>query len=438
MSARRVLLVVPTQSYRVADFLRAADALGLEVVVASEHAQVLAPALGDRTLAVDLGDLERGGDQIEAYSARFPLAAILAVDQAGVALACAASARLGLRHNSLDAVLAAADKIEQRQRFLRARVAQPDFRILAPGEAPCRAAAALGYPCVLKPPCLSGSQGVIRVDDEQGAVAAAQRIRGILEQAGQDTESPLLVERFVPGGEVAVEGLLSSGTLNALAIFDKPEPMAGPYFEETLLVTPSRLPASLQKRILALAADAVAAIGLTEGPVHIEIRSDGHALWLIELAARSIGGYCSRALHFSGGHKLETLILEQALNGRVSKPRPTRASGVMMLPIPRQGVLRAVHGRDRASATPGITALNITVPIGDFVAPPPEGSRYLGFMFAEGSTPHEVETALRDAFGRLRIEVETSAISSPGDSRDSRRPRAGSYRQPPISRGTRT
>jgi biotin carboxylase len=259
-------------------------------------------------------------------------------------------------------------------------------------------------PVVLKPVDRSGSQGVIRVDDAAAAAAAIARIRAL-------TDGPVLAEQYVPGDEVAVEGLLRDGELTVLATFDKPDPLVGPYFEETIYVTPTRHGATTQARVADVTSRACAAIGLVEGPVHAELRIDGDRVRVIEVAARSIGGLCARTLRFGAGIALEELVLRHALGMPLDGlERESSASGVMMLPIPRAGVLRAVDGRDDARAVPGITGLEITVPLGRAVVPLPDGDRYLGFLFARGDTPDAVETALRDAHAALAIEIDDGDI----------------------------
>jgi biotin carboxylase len=261
----------------------------------------------------------------------------------------------------------------------------------------------------VKPLSLSASRGVIRADDDAQYAAAVARIRAMLDDPDAQ---PLLVESFVPGAEVAVEGLLRGGELEPLAIFDKPDPLEGPYFEETIYVTPSRLPPATLAAVEATTAAAAVALGLTEGPIHAELRvsTDGESVTLLEVAARSIGGLCSRALRFGAGVSLEEVILRHALDEPLTGlDRADAASGVMMLPIPRAGVLHEVRGQDDARAVPGIVGLEIGIARGRAVEPLPEGDRYLGFLFARGDTPEDVEAALRKAHGRLDVDIREAA-----------------------------
>jgi biotin carboxylase len=260
----------------------------------------------------------------------------------------------------------------------------------------------VGFPCVVKPLSLSASRGVIRADDPDAARAAAERIRRML-----DPDALLLVESFVAGDELAVEGLLRGGALEVLAVFDKPDPLQGPYFEETIYVTPSRLPDDRRERVERAAAEAAKSLGLVEGPVHAELRLDGDGPVMLELAARSIGGLCARTLRFGLGTSLEELILKHALGDAVhGMRRESNASGVMMLPIPRAGTLREVRGTERAREVPGIAGLQISIAPGRPVQPLPEGDRYLGFLFAKAATSEEVETALREAHSRIEVVID--------------------------------
>ncbi len=351
-TAARVLLLVPARTYRAADFLLAAARLGLDLVVGTDGAL------------------------------------------------------------PLEAVIAATDKAQQRRRWADARLPQPGVRIVpatASADSLRQAAAQVGFPCVVKAVSLSASQGILRANDPAGAVAAAGRIRRILAAAGRPGNEPLLIEEYVPGWELSIDGLLDGGDLAVTAVFDKPGAPEGPTFEETLLITPSRLPGRTVSAAVSAAEHAASALGLRYGPIHAELRIDdrcGQARpVMLELAARCIGGLCSRALRFPDGHSLEELVLASALGQRVSSGRLPGTSGVLMLPIERPGVLRAVDGRAEAAAVPGITGLTITVPIGQPVHPLPEGDRYLGFVFAEGEDYQQVERALGAARKRLGVVI---------------------------------
>ena len=398
---RRALLILPTATYRASDFLSAAEELGLEVVVASEEGQTLTEPF----VLIDLRRPEWSAQQIVEKAG--PLDAIVPVDDGGVLIAALAAARLGLVHSRPDAVARTRNKAMLRRALFQAEVRQPAFAVLEAGDDPTELATLVGIPCVLKPLSLSGSRGVIRVDRPQAAPQVAERIRRILAAAGENPNSPLLVESYVPGREIAVEGVLSEGRLETLAIFDKPEPLEGPFFEETIYVTPSRLHPEVLMEAEAMVLEAADAIGLDEGPVHAELRVDGSSVTFLELAARSIGGLCSRALRFGMiGASLESLLLRHALGLPTRAPeREPVASGVMMLPIRRMGVLEQVKGVEDAKAVPGITDLQLTIPRGERLTPLPEGDRYLGFLFAKGSAPGDVEQALRLAYSKLEVVV---------------------------------
>ena len=271
-----------------------------------------------------------------------------------------------------------------------------------------------------RPPTLSlsASQGVVRANSREEFVAAAERIRRLLgspeilarKEAGLDR---MIVEGFITGREVAVEGLLTDGELRVLAIFDKPDPLEGPYFEETIYVTPSRLSAADLRVIEKSARDAVRALGLTQGPVHAEFRVNEEGVWPLEVAPRPIGGLCARALRFVGTDGeligLEELLLRHAVGLPGSEwARELEASGVMMIPVPRSGVFEGAEGVERAAATPGVDEVQITARLHDFIAAWPEGSTYLGFIFARAANPDAAEQALRNAHGQLRFEIATA------------------------------
>jgi biotin carboxylase len=398
----RVLLLLPTETYRAKDFLAAAQRLGVDVVVGSERRQAMAAALGDRAVVVPLGNVDAAVEVIAALHERRSLDAVLAVDDQGLAVAAAASARLGLAHNPLDAVAATRDKSVLRARLAAAAVAQPDYRVVPPGQSVVGAAAQVGYPCVVKPVSRSGSQGVIRVDNDVQAEAASDRARAIVGPL-----ETLLVEAFVVGAEVAVEALLVAGTLQVLAVFDKPDPLDGPFFEETIYVTPSRQPAPVLASLATTVAAAAVALGLREGPVHAELRvgADGRPV-VIEVAARSIGGLCARALRFGAGVSLEEVIMRHAIGaGLEGLRREAQASGVMMLPTRAAGVLEMVSGQAEALAVGGVVGLEISISVGRVLVPLPEGDRYLGFVFARGPTPADVELSLRQAEAALDVVV---------------------------------
>jgi biotin carboxylase len=411
----RLVLVADQQSYNLEPFERAAAALGAEVVVATDRCGVLAKrwagALGDRVVALSLRRPAEAVRRIVELAEHRPVAAVLSLSDKTAEVAAQAAAALGLPHNPPSAARAARSKIALREALARGSVAQPAFRVLDAGDRPERAAREVCYPCVLKPALLSGSRGVIRADDPDAFCAAFRRVAATLSAeaplSGDDPHAQqILVEEYVPGVEVALECLLEAGELRPLAIFDKPDPLVGPFFEETLYVTPSRLPEAAQARIVDLARQAARALGLMDGPVHAELRLEGDRAWVIEMAARTIGGLCSRTLRFGTGMGLEELVVRHALGLPASAiKREERAAGAMMLPIPRAGILHEVHGIDEARALPLVEEVEISIRPGEEVVPLPEGHRYLGFVFARGPSPDAVEEALRAAHAVLSFDI---------------------------------
>jgi biotin carboxylase len=418
----RVLLLLPTTTYKAADFLAAAERLGVDAVVGSEQKQALEEVAPGRTLTLDLANPAAAARQIAWHARAHPLAAVIPTDDLTAVAAAQASEMIGLPHNPYDAAIGARRKDRLRGRLLAAGVRTPRYCVVgcdpSPSDSILQAEAEAGhFPCVLKPLSLSASRGVIRANDAAEFIAAFRRIEAILkrpdvvDRVEWEGRTGILVEEYVEGVEVAVEGILTGGKLHTLALFDKPDPLTGPYFEETIYVTPSRLAAADQKAIEETVAAGAWALGLVEGPVHAEVRlKPGEAPWLIELAARSIGGLCARVLRFGAGLSLEELVLMHALGRDVATiERERGAAGVMMLPIPRSGRLVAVGGLEEARAMPGIGEITITATIGQPFEALPEGSAYLGFAFARAGTPAEVEAALRAAHARLEIRIESKS-----------------------------
>ncbi|MGC3997185.1 MAG: ATP-grasp domain-containing protein [Anaeromyxobacter sp.] len=411
-----LLLLVPTTSYRLDDFSAAAARLGVPLLVGSDlchRVEELFPERPDQ-LSIDYRRPAAAAQQIAAAARARPIGGVVASSDATAVIAALAAERLGLPFNPPEAARRAGDKRAMREALAAAGVPVPGFAVHGLDEDPAAVAGAVAYPCVLKPLIFSASRGVIRADDPAAFVAAWRRIARLLHDTAAerraregDAARRLLVERFVPGAEVALEGLLRGGRLEVLALFDKPDPLDGPYFEETLYVTPSRHPEALQAEVARVAAAAARALGLTEGPVHAELRLPPSGPVVLEVAARSIGGLCSRTLRFGAGLTLEEVLVAHAMRLPLDElRREPGAAGVMMLPIPRRGVLHAVEGLEAARAVPGVADVVITAPTGREVVPLPEGDAYLGFLFARSAAgPADVERALREGHARLGFDI---------------------------------
>jgi hypothetical protein len=402
-----IVLVVPAGSYRATDFVAAARALRVDLVVASDGDVPMGDIGRSRSLTIDFARVEWSASRIANLTPRPD--AVIAADDAGVLVAALASTILGIPSNPVAAVSATRDKGEMRRLLASSQVPQPEFRLAGPGSV-ATLAAELGFPCVVKPRGLSASRGVIRIDTPSAAVSTEERVRQIVAGAGGDPDEDLLVERFIPGPEVAVEGMIAGGGFVTLALLDKPDPLDGPYFEETMFVTPSRHASSVRDEVVAVVEGAASALGLVSGPVHAEVRIGPRGAVLIEVAARPIGGLCGRALSFGLlGESLESVIIRSALGMPGSGlDSAAAATGVLMIPIPAAGTLVGIGGVDRALAVEGITEYDQTIADGRPVQPLPEGSRYLGFLFATGASPDDVERSLRSAHSRLIIDIDRS------------------------------
>jgi biotin carboxylase len=410
-----VLLCATTTGYQIRMFDEAAARLGIELRLASDRCGVLDDPWRDHAIPVRYHDLEASLAAIRENLGRHPIDGVLASGDRPAVLAAHAAERFGARWHSPEAAEVSRHKLRTRERFRDRGLPVPWFRVLPSTESDPRRLAPL-FPCVVKPVALSASRGVMRADSERELVDVVRRLRHLLASPDvralrdPDTDT-ILIEGFVPGQECALEGLMAAGRLRTLAIFDKPDPLDGPFFEETIYVTPSRAPQSVQAAIIAAVSEASAALGLTDGPVHAECRLQGPEVVVLEVAARSIGGLCARALRFTrpDGMRIqfEELLLQHAAGLEWDCwARESEASGVMMIPIPSAGVYRGVTGEADALAVPGVTGLQITAKLDQQLVPLPEGSSYLGFIFASGSEATGVEASLRESHRRLRFQVD--------------------------------
>ncbi len=395
--------MLPTTTYRTTAFVEAARQIGVELTVASEQASTFEAANPAGLLTLDFKNPQRAADDVEVFARRQPIQGVVGVDDDTAIVAASIARRLKLKGNPTPAAEAARDKHRQRELLAKAGVPIPRFMLRRLDEDPAAIARSVTFPCVVKPLRLSASRGVMRADSVQGFINAQKRLNAIV----CEPEASFLIEEFIPGYEVALEGLVVNRRLHVLAIFDKPDPLDGPFFEETIYVTPSTVPAGLQSSIKDCAERAVRALGITEGPVHAELRYNENGPWLIELAARPIGGRCSSVLRF-GDQKvsLEEIILRHALGMALpSLQRERVAAGVMMIPIPGAGTLQEVRGVAEAKTVPLIEDVQITAHPGERLVPFPEGSRYPGFIFARAETPSAVEAALRAAHRQLTFTL---------------------------------
>jgi len=431
MKTKRVLVFAGKLGYQTRSFDAAARKLGVELAFVTDRCHQLEDPWGDRAIAVHfespeaaaytvMEEVRRSGESVDG---------ILALgDRPAVAGAYVARG-LGLQYNHPASVEACRSKLRMREVFRDAGLRVPWFRAVALQPAPEPALLGISYPCVLKPISLSASTGVIGANNREEFTAAAARVRRVLESpeilASREANlDQMLVEGYVPGREVAVEGLLTDGELRVLAIFDKADALEGPFFEETIYVTPSRLGEAQVREIERCAADAVRALGLSHGPVHAEFRINEEGVWPLEVAPRPIGGLCARALRFVRGGNGEVIGLEELLlRHAVEMPvgdwkREGAASGVMMIPVPASGMLEGVEGEESARGIAHIVGLEITARLHDYIAAWPEGSSYLGFLFARAERAEDVERALRLAHGKLRFAIrERLAVEHPATGR---------------------
>jgi biotin carboxylase len=411
----RVLILSTTTGYQVRSFGDAAKRAGIELMFATDRCHQLDDPWRDAAVAVRFHEEDASLDAIVAAARARPLDGVIAVGDRPVVLAARAAAALRLRGNPPEAAAASVNKSLFKRELARAGLPVPWFFEASIG-AHVSADPRVRYPCVIKPLGMSGSRGVIRADTPAELDAAAERVRALLLRKDvralrSGVEDSILLEGFISGREFAVEGIMTAGALQTFAVFDKPDPLDGPFFEETIYVTPSTLERSARAAVVAQVASAAAALGLVNGPIHAECRISADDIYILEMAARPIGGLCSKVLRFDGieatpAASLEDVLLRHAVGQDVSGMfRERAAAGVMMIPIPRKGTLKSVRGIDRASAVAGTEEVQITAKIDQLLEPLPEAASYLGFIFARGSEAGEVVRSLKAAHAELLFDI---------------------------------
>lgn len=407
VKTKRVLIIAPHSSYRTAAYIQAAQHLNIEVLIASEGEYSIVGAYANG-LHIQFADQDAAFQTIIEAAEIKPYAGVIGTDDSCLELASRVARYFGLPHNPPSSVRLAGRKDLARECLLKAQTAVPAFKHVSFDDDMKSQTTDIDFPCVVKPVALSASRGVIRANNSEELSLALQRVKKLLSaetQLQDELRNQVLVEQYIPGQEVAVEGLLHKGQLQILTVFDKPDPLEGPFFEETFYITPSRHSKKILQQLQKKVQQACDAYGLIEGPVHAECRINDQGVWILEVAARTIGGLCARLLTYGTGHSLEELVLAQAMGEPLMLKEDRPAGGVLMIPIPEAGIFKRVEGLLEAQRVPGIVDIDIQIREGYELVPLPEGASYLGFIFAQADSPQEVEAALRKAHGLLKIVV---------------------------------
>jgi biotin carboxylase len=410
----RILILSTTTGYQLRSFGEAAQKLGIELMFATDRCHTLDDPWQDEAVPVRFEDEETSIQAVRAAARDRPLDGVIAVGDRPVVLGARIARALDLSGNPPAAAAASVNKLLTRAYFAGAGLLTPWHFAVSTETDPGMVAQRASYPAVVKPIGLSGSRGVIRVNTSEELVAAFMRVRALLARRDiralrSGTEGTILVEGFLSGREYAVEGLLTRGRFRPLTIFDKPDPLDGPFFEETVYVTPALLPAPTEQAIVMEVARACTALGLTDGPAHAECRLTPSGVFILEVAARPIGGLCSQVLRFGpdGEITLEELLLRHAAGESVEGvDREPAAAAVMMIPIPKAGILKEVTGTEAARQTPNVNDVRITAKPDQLLEPLPEAGSYLGFIFARGARPPDAEAAVRAAHRELSFNIE--------------------------------
>lgn len=424
-SKTRLLILASKLGYQTRGFADAAAKLGVAVVFGTDRCHKLEDPWGDGALALHFETPKEAAEQTAHELGAHPPQAIIALGDRATTSAAYAAQAFGITGNPPEVVETCRNKLRQRRVLRAAGIAVPDFLSFCPAQDVSLVVPQVEFPCVVKPLALAASQGVVRANNPAEFKRAVERIRLLLtspeiQALREPALDQLLVEKYIPGKEVAIEGLMENGRLRLLAIFDKPDPLEGPYFEETIYVTPSRLPSPAQASIEECAARSVRALGLVTGSIHAEFRVNEKGPWVLEIAPRPIGGLCSRALRFGAKRiSLEELLIRHALSlGGSNLEREAVASGVMMIPVPQSGIFEGVEGIAEGEQIAGVDEIRITARLRDYVAAWPEGSSYLGFIFARGKSSDDAERALRAAHAKLQFKFSPRLpVEHPGSGR---------------------
>ena len=413
MKEKNLLLLMTTSTYRASAYIDASKKLSINLIIGTNQPDILAHLNPGSSITLDYSKNNQSLEKIIQHAEKFPIQGVLAVDEETLILGSIVANSLGLICNSVESVSATRSKYELRKILSEEGLRNPEFKLISSEENPDLISKSISFPCVMKPTFLSGSRGVIRANNKEEFKDAYFRIKNILDEPellirGKDEGKMILVEEYIDGIEVAVEGIIVNREFVPITIFDKPEPMQGPFFEETIYVTPSRLPQSIQKKILKETKNASNAIQLSNGPIHAELRVDCNGNpWIIDIASRTIGGKCSRAIKFLDGISLENIILSHVMGEKIPNIMPiSSSSGVMMIPIPQSGILNGVKGKEEGLQIKGIEEIEITIPLGEKVVQLPEGDRYLGFIFANSEKSEDTIKILKEAHEKLKFNIE--------------------------------
>ena len=419
-----MLLLATTTGYQTRMFAEAAARMGVELIYATDRCDQLEDPWRDGAIPVRFHEEWRSVDALMKVIERDRVDAVLALGDRPTVIAAHVARLLELPSHPPEAATLARDKRLMRERLKSAGLLTPSFFTVPAGADPLTILERVTFPAVIKPTILSGSRGVIRVDDALSFVTAFDRVRRLLSSPDvrelRDPESDVVqVEEYLPGAEYALEGVVERGVLRPLALFDKPDPLDGPFFEESIYVTPSRVNVGIRRQIADTVAAAVRALGLHHGPVHAECRVNSRGVFVLEAAARPIGGLCAKALRLVATESvqsiasarssigLEEFLLRHALGEPMTEwTREAEASAVMMIPIARSGVYRRVEGVEAALTVPGVEEILITAKPDQQLLALPEGSSYLGFIFARAADPADAERAVRDAHARLQFTID--------------------------------
>ena len=392
---KKLLLVIPENSYKSNDFVVAAEKLGIDFLIITDSEQV-SSKFSD-TVIINKFDAELNKNNLKKLK---DVTHVLPVDHSALKFSGYLVDLLEVKGNKLESINLSMNKYESRKIFNSLLDIKVNNEIIKNIDDVNTFINKNGT-SVLKPIYGTASKSVLKINN-------VEKNKEQIEKLMQDCfDQDLVIEEYIDGKEYALEGTIINSELKKIVIFDKPVEYKHPYFEESIYITPSELSSEAEKRVVSIVDKACKKIGLEDGPVHVEFKINENQIFIIEINPRMIGGLCSRCLSF-GLFKvsLEEIILHAFMNNELKNIELlNNYVGVLMIPTPKSGKFISIN-KEELEKIPNISNVEITVPEGSDLLEPPYGDKYLGFAFSQGIDKKTVNESLLTAMNLANPIIE--------------------------------
>ncbi len=392
---KKLLLVIPENSYKSNDFVVAAEKLGIDFLIITDSEQV-SSKFSD-TVIINKFDAELNKNNLKKLK---DVTHVLPVDHSALKFSGYLVDLLEVKGNKLESINLSMNKYESRKIFNSLLDIKVNNEIIKNIDDVNTFINKNGT-SVLKPIYGTASKSVLKINN-------VEKNKEQIEKLMQDCfDQDLVIEEYIDGKEYALEGTIINSELKKIVIFDKPVEYKHPYFEESIYITPSELSSEAEKRVVSIVDKACKKIGLEDGPVHVEFKINENQIFIIEINPRMIGGLCSRCLSF-GLFKvsLEEIILHAFMNNELKNIELlNNYVGVLMIPTPKSGKFISIN-KEELENIPNISNVEITVPEGSDLLEPPYGDKYLGFAFSQGIDKKTVNESLLTAMNLANPIIE--------------------------------